>query len=71
MSNGGPQTLSNQDIIGLVGAALGSSIIIGAIIACPQVKFSLDVAGLTALAQAKVPPEVISAMQSKQAQQPG
>ena len=70
MSNGGPSTLANQDIIDLVTAGLDSPTLIAAITSCPKVTFVMDVAGLKALASGKVPSDVIHAMQMKLATQP-
>ena len=68
--NGGPSTLANTDIISLVNATLDPSVITSSIVACPKVTFDLSVAGLLALAGAKVSGEIIRVMQTKQAQQP-
>jgi hypothetical protein len=58
------QPLTNQDVIKLVKAGLGKEVIIGLINKSPA-KYDLSVDGLLALAQNRVPDEVIKAMQAK------
>jgi hypothetical protein len=63
------ETLTNQDVIRLAKLGLSAEII-NAKIAQSPANFDLSVDGLTALAQNKVPNEVIKAMQAKSSNAP-
>lgn len=60
------RALTNQDVIKLVKSGLASDIIVTTINSAPG-NYDVSVDGLTALAQARVPNEIIKAMQAKSA----
>lgn len=63
-------TLSNDNVISLIGAGLAPDTVVSIVYSTPAQTFDLSVNGLVALGQAKVPDLVVRAMQTVAAQRP-
>jgi len=62
-----PKPLSNEAVVTLVKAGLGTDLVIAKIRQAPKVDFALEVDDLVALKQQKIPEEVIKAMLDRSA----